>query len=156
MKGNRVKNIEKYPETAAALEAYNGLGFKKVPFNEWLECEYELTHPFTTSEAAQAVVDEWYATGPDVNDDHFNLKIIALENAVEREKAKPVRNFDRYKTAKEAYVGFRKFCDGIYDCEKCRFKDCDGAYGSPTSHGCMLAWFYEEAEKEETGKEEVK
>lgn len=137
-----MKNIEKYPETRAALEAYNGLGFKKVPFNEWLEREYELTHPFTTSEAAQAVVDEWYATGPDVNDDHFNLKIIALENAVEREKAKPVRNFDKYKTADEAYDGFKKMCNDMETCAFCRFRDGDSIIK------CGFAWLYENAEKE--------
>lgn len=144
MKGNRVKNIEKYPETAAALDAYNSLGLTKVPFNEWLECEYELMHPFTTLEAAQSVIDEWYATGPDVNDHSFGLKIIALENAIDREKSKPVRNFDKYRTEKEACEGFREMCgySGIHSCDSCRFRDCDGI------SGCAIAYLYAEAKKE--------
>ena len=38
---NEMKNIEKYPNTKDALEAYNKLDFKKVPFYEWLELEYK-------------------------------------------------------------------------------------------------------------------
>lgn len=151
-----MKNIEKYTDTRSALGAWNRYhdGGGAAPFTAWAEQEYDEPRVLTLLEAAEAVADEWRTMDTEPNVRHG--KIADLENAIAREKAKPVRNFDRYKTAKEAYAGFRKFCDGIYDCEKCRFKDCDGAYGSPTSHGCMLAWFYEEAEKEETGKEEVK
>lgn len=143
MKGNRVKNIEKYPETAAALDAYNSLDFKNVPFNEWLECEYEPAHPSTMLEAAQSVIDDWYATGPDVNDEHFGLKIIALETAIAREEAKPKRNFDRYETPDDAHRGFREMCDGINDCKNCRFRDCD------SNRDCEITWLFEETNAEE-------
>ena len=36
-----MKNIEKYSETKGALEAYNKLDFKNVPFDTWIELEYE-------------------------------------------------------------------------------------------------------------------
>lgn len=143
MKGNRVKNIEKYPETTAALDAYNSLDFKNVPFNEWLECEYEPAHPSTMLEAAQSVIDDWYATGPDVNDEHFGLKIIALETAIAREEAKPKRNFDRYETPDDAHRGFREMCDGINDCKNCRFRDCD------SNRDCEITWLFEETNAEE-------
>ena len=51
-----MKNIEKYHETKGALEAYNKLDFKKVPFDIWLECEYEEPHVQTLLEAAEAIV----------------------------------------------------------------------------------------------------
>ena len=35
-----MKNIEKHPNTKDALEAYNN-SVKNVPFDEWLELEYE-------------------------------------------------------------------------------------------------------------------
>lgn len=36
-----MKNIDKYNESKAALNAYNSIISKKVPFDVWLECEYE-------------------------------------------------------------------------------------------------------------------
>ena len=31
-----MKNIEKYTDTKDALDAYNSLNIKKLPFDEWL------------------------------------------------------------------------------------------------------------------------
>ncbi len=145
-----MKNIEKYPETDAALKAWDKYhdGGGDMPFATWAKQEYAEPRILTLLEAAEAVADEWWITNPNVS----HGKIADLENAIASEKSRPVRNFDRYKTAEEAYAGFKKFCNGIDDCENCRFKDCDNTYGSPTSHGCMLAWFYEEAEKEDEKK----
>ena len=68
-----------------------------------------------------------------------------LRSAVEREKAKPVRNCDKYKTAKDANEGFIKFCE-INECDKCR-------YGSSRGSGCLIDWLYDEA-KNEAGNEQ--
>lgn len=126
-----MKNIEKYTNTKDALEAYNKLDFKKVPFDEWLESEYE--EP-TLLEAAEDAANEWFLKG-------FNHdKMSKLLDAVIREKKKPVRNFDKYKTAKDANEGFIKFCD-IKECDKCR-------YGSSRGSGCRIDWLYDEAENE--------
>lgn len=134
-----MNNIEKYPSTKDALEAYNSLDFKRVPFDVWLECEYEDPNPPTLLEAAEAVKNTWYSNGPDCSLSRLETTISHLANAIEREKAKPVRNFDRFATAEEALAGFRKFC-GKVECNECRFRDC-----VPT---CPLTWLYEEAEKE--------
>ena len=125
-----MKNIEKYHETKSALEAYNNLDFKKVPFDEWLECEYEEQHVHTLLEAAEAVVKVGYGTF-----------VADLRSAVEREKAKPVRNFNKYKTAKDALTGFNEMCNGK-TCGRCPFSaeinEC---------RSCKLNWLFAEAEK---------
>ena len=36
-----MKNIEKYSNTKDALKAYNSLASKPIPFDKWLESEYE-------------------------------------------------------------------------------------------------------------------
>lgn len=82
-------------------------------------------------QAAEAVVKVGYGTF-----------IADLRSAVEREKAKPVRNFNKYETAKDAFVGFTKFCDNLL-CGECRFRD------KADDVSCAIAWLYEEAEKED-------
>lgn len=62
----------------------------------------------------------------------------------EAEKRKPVLNYDRYKTADEAYRAFIEFC-GKYKCKNCRFGD----RFKPA--GCAIAWLYDEAKGESNG-----
>ena len=135
-----MKNIEKYHETKGALEAYNKLGFKKVPFDIWLECEYEEPHVQTLLEAAEAVIDEWYYTQDNVTLNDLGEKIVDLRKAIARERLKPVRNFDRYKTAKEAYKACKKMCDKN-TCKYCTF--------NTPPIGCSFNWLYANAEKED-------
>lgn len=139
-----MKNIEKYKYSKNALDAYNSLDFKRVPFDVWLECEYEDPNPPTLLEAAEEVTNTWKAKMPEGSLLRVALTISHLADAIEREKAKPVRNCDRFATADEAaeaYECFRKFCSKV-SCNECRFF----VRGIP----CVLAWLYEEAEKEET------
>ena len=53
-----MKNIDKYPNTKDALDAYNNLKTKGVTFDEWIKCEYEETRRPSLLEAAEAVVLE--------------------------------------------------------------------------------------------------
>lgn len=130
-----MKNIEKYKETKDALEAWRQSveGGVYLSFDEWAQREYEAPRVPTLLEAAEAVVNEWYAT------DVSGGNIVNLKNAIAREKAKPVRNCDKYRTVAEASEGFWKFCCKN-KCGECRFSD-----GVPR---CLLAWLYEDAEKE--------
>lgn len=139
-----MRNIERYPGTKEAIKAWDAYhdGGGDMPFAAWSEQEYVAPSVPTLLDAAEAVADEWWTMNEEPNVRHG--KIADLEDAIAREKAKPVRNFDRYKTAGEAYVGFKKFCNGIDDCDKCRFKECDDTYGSD---GCLLTWLYEDAER---------
>ena len=143
-----MKNIEKYTNTKAALEAYNKLDFKKVPFDMWLELEYEEPREQTLLEAAEAIINEWYYTqdnvtlndlGEKMND--LGEKMVDLKKAIKREKAKPVRNFEKYKTNDEAFVAYTKMCDSR-ECKIFNFRYCGN------SIKCVLAWLYAEAEKE--------
>lgn len=133
-----MKNIEKYQYSKSALDAYNRLDFKRVPFDEWLECEDEEPPKPTLLEAAEAVVNIIAGTPTVVTRSLFR----ELRLAVEREKANPVRNFNKYKTAKEAYNGFKGMCNGIDECKYCRFRD------SKSNSMCPIAYLYDEAEKE--------
>ena len=140
-----MKNIEKYTNTKAALEAYNSIiskivpfDVKNVPFDVWLECEYEEPPKQTLLEAAESIVKIVSSTPTSVTRNLFR----ELRLAVEREKAKPVRNCDKYETAEEAYRAFSDLCQKEDGCLHCRFLH-------KNYLGCALEWAYEEAEKEE-------
>ena len=137
-----MKNIEKYNESKAALNAYNSLVFKRVPFDVWLECEYEEPPKPTLIEAAEAIVKIVSSTPTSVTRNLFR----ELRLAVEREKAKPVLNFEKYKTNDEAFVAYTKMCDSR-ECKIFHFRYCGN------SIKCVLAWLYAEAEKEEAEAE---
>ena len=132
-----MKNIEKYPNTKDALEAYNQPKYKDVPLDVWLECEYEDPPETTLLEAADAVANSWF---DDDKTEVFGMKICDLVNAIDREKRKPVRNFDKYRTAEEAQEAFAAFCTGIDKCEHCRFSKFNGR--------CSIAFLYGESKKD--------
>ena len=89
-----MKNIEKYTNTNDALAAYNALDLKKVPFNVWLECEFEEPRVPTLIKAAQEVVKTWYAKISEGSLARVGQSIVRLSTAIEREMRKPVRNCD--------------------------------------------------------------
>ena len=133
-----MKNIEKYHETKGALEAYNHQKSKNVPFDEWLELEYKEPREMTLLEAAKLVANEFYICGTPTEK---SLRI--LGQAVDREVKNPVRNCDKYRTAKDELVGFNKMCEEK-TCDRCPF----GAERNECRI-CKLNWLYAEAEKEE-------
>ena len=133
-----MKNIEKYTNTKDALYEYNSLGLKMVPFEEWLEREYEEPSMKTLIEAAEILTDAWF-NGCTIA--VVKKKILVLADAIEREKKKPVRNCDKYRTKDEALMAFKKMCCGT-GCRRCRFRDCG------TEDACRLAWLYDESEKD--------
>ena len=132
-----MKNIEKYNDSKAALNAYNSIISKKVPFDVWLECEYEEPPKPTLIEAAEAIVKIVSSTPTSVTRNLFR----ELRLAVEREKAKPVRNCDKYKTAKDAFAGFNEMCDER-TCYRCPF-----SAERNECMSCRLTWLYAEADK---------
>lgn len=133
-----MKNIEKYKETRDALEAWDAYhdGGGDMPFAAWAEHEYVEPREPTLLEKAKMFVDCVEMPSDPQEQKHWD----GLCAAIKREKAKTVRNCDKYKTAEEALAGFRKFCYKV-ECSECRFRDC-----VPT---CPLAWLYSEAMKEE-------
>ena len=135
-----MKNIEKYTNTKDALEAYNKLNPREL-FETWLELEFEEPSEQTLLEAANAVVKAWYAKLPEGSIARVGQSIVRLSSAIDREKRKPVRKCDKYRTAEEAQVAFAEFC-GKNECRICRFGD------STRTAGCVLEWLYEEAGKE--------
>ena len=142
-----MKNIDRFTSTKDALEAYRKLDFKKVPFDIWLDCEYEESCAQTLLEAAEAVIDEWYYTQQNVTLNNIGEKIVDLKKAINRERMKPVRNCDKYKTMKEASIAFEKMCEGT-ECDKCFYND-----SSRRPYGCRIAWIFSEAGKESRNEE---
>ena len=133
-----MKNIEKYHESKDALNAYNSIISKKVPFDMWLECEYEEPLKQTLLEAAESIVKIVSSTPTSVTRNLFR----ELRLAVEREKAKPVRNCDKYKTAKDAFAGFNEMCNEK-TCQMCPF-----SAERNECLNCGFNWLFAEAEKE--------
>lgn len=89
----------------------------------------------------QGLPEDSYALSPLVCD----LLSIAdrIEAALKREKAKPVRNCDKYKTAKGALAGFNEMCDGK-TCYRCPF-----SAERNECISCRFNWLYAVEEKEE-------
>lgn len=84
-----MKNIEKYPSTKGALDAYNSLASKTVSFDAWLVCEYKEPHAPTLVEAANAATKAWFLHFPG---DALVLTTEAIYNlfsTIEREKPEP-------------------------------------------------------------------
>ena len=132
-----MKNIEKYTNTKDALNAYNSIISKKVPFNEWLQSEVEGMGEDTLLEASERVLKVYFP-------DHREHGVVDyFRDAIAREKAKPVRNCDKYKTAKDALVGFNKMCKEK-TCDRCPFN----AERIEEYDICRLNWLFAEAEKE--------
>ena len=142
-----MKNIEKYTNTKDALEAYNTIGYKLIPFDDWLELEYKDSLPPTLLEAASDAVDVLASEvgkglyEPDCN---FREKMRVLRFAIEREKAKPIRNCDKYKTADEALEAFSEMC-ATRTCADCELERLEREQG--ICSGCRFIWLYAEADK---------
>ena len=136
-----MKNIEKYTNTRDALEAYNSPCLKNVPFDIWLQYEYEDHRVPTLLEAAKEVVKAWYAKLPEGSIVRVGQSIVRLSSAIEREKRKPVRNCDKYRTAEEASQALKEFC-GKNECRICRCGD------RKKNAGCVFEWLYEKADRE--------
>lgn len=128
-----MKNIEKFPRTNDALEAWRQSceGGVYLSFDEWAQREYEAPRVPTLLEAAEAVKNTWYSHLPEGSLSRVATTISHLADAIAREKAKPVRNCDRFATAEEAVAEFMKICDK--ECEPCED---------------VVAWLYAEAGKE--------
>lgn len=122
-----MNNIEKY--TKDALEAWRQSveGGVCLSFEEWAKREYEAPRAQTLLEAAEAVTDSWLNGGTIAE---ANRKILALADTIKREKEKPVRNFDKYRTANDALVGFNKMC---------KEKTCDRCPLSVKRNECIFA-----------------
>ena len=84
-----MKNIEKYTNTNDSLAAYNALDLKKVPFDVWLECEFEEPRVPTLIKAAQEVVKTWYAKIPEGSLDRVGQSIVRLSTASSARCASP-------------------------------------------------------------------
>lgn len=140
-----MKNIEKYPNTRDAMEAfrewYKDHKHSVLTMSEWLEKDYD-HHPQTTLlESAESVIKEWRRSN--VEFCSFERFIDRLSHAVECEKRRPIRNFDKYKTAEDAFYGFKEMCfpNGVNECKDCRFNNIKD-FGI-----CGFAYLYAEAEK---------
>ena len=136
-----MKNIEKYTNTKDALEAWKQSveGGVYLSFDEWAKREYEAPRVTTLLEAAKALTDSWLNGGTIAE---ANKKILALADTIKREKAKPVRNCDKYKTAKDAFAGFNKMCEE----KKCSM--CPFSAERNECLNCSFNWLFAEAEKE--------
>lgn len=116
----RMKNIEKYPNTKDALEAYNSLGDKRVTFAEWLECEYATT----LLETATEMVCAWKEFKSGYRDPaRVSNSAGRLSEAIEREKSKPVRNCD-VGTPEEQAERYEKLCDSHTCGSRCSGSGC--------------------------------
>ena len=107
--------------------------------DKWLESEYEEPRKPTLLEAAEELKKAWPQKGSFLPD--IAVAFSRLTDAIEREKRKPVRNCDKYKTADEASKAFTLMCDNI-SCQHC-------PYNQGRAFRCEVAWLYATAEKEE-------
>ena len=142
-----MKNIERYKNTGDALKAWEeyaerlyGTEEEYLDFDKWLVDEYAEPHVPTLLEAAKKAVDA-YGLDPDcqLTDECMDR----LSDAIAREKQKPLRNCDRYRTANEAFNAYVGYCSQT-SCRKCQYKKS----ATDQSVWCSFSWLYAEAEKE--------
>lgn len=137
-----MKNIEKYPLTDDAVKAWNeyteGKGIYSC-LDDWLKEEYVEPHEPTILEAGEAMLK--LSTCGMSNAYKDRLRVLA--DAVDREKAKPIRNCDKYRTANDADAAFEKMCLTRL-CKDCEFDK----IRETKSRSCRISWLYAEADKE--------
>ena len=102
-----MKNIEKYPNTKDALDAYNKLNSRES-FETWLKLEFEEPIEQSLLETAENLVKTWNG-GHGYMDITDNMR--SLSYAIEREKRKPIRNCDLYENSDEAFKGHQRAMD---------------------------------------------
>ena len=105
-----MKNIEKYTNTKDALDAYNSLNLKNLPFDEWLKRGYVEPRVPTLLEAAQEMTRTWESQWQYGHLSIVEKAVRELSIAIEREKHKPVRNCD-VGTSEEQAERFMRFCE---------------------------------------------
>lgn len=131
-------NLEKYPNTADAVKAWNEYresGNSNISFEKWLGLDY--IKPLTLLEAAKAARN-WMARS---DSDAVGISMRGrLNAAIAAEETRPKRNFERFATATEAFDAFRKACK-VQWCEACRLKNKiiakSGGYVP-----CPVRWLY--------------
>lgn len=152
-----MKNIEKYPSTKDALEAYfardKGVS-TTFTFREWCDREYEETKPLTLLEVAKAIENCIRTTPLAVR---WSRPYGMLTDVIKFEETRPKRNYERFATAEEATQCFRIGCGMHRDCDYCTLRDtymnCHGRLS------CFAKWLYSTADvfkKEEENNEEAK
>ena len=138
-----MKIIDKFPNTRDALDAYNNLVSKTLvsktqSFDKWLESEFVESHDQALLDAAIGVIvtwGKWYENFSQLED-----KINDLRSAIEREKNRPIRNCDKYKTVGESKMAFTEMCSKT-KCLECKFKDTNFI-------NCYSNWLYANANNE--------
>lgn len=144
-------NAEKYPNTQGALEAWRMYGDRgdDKPFDLWLSLNAVIEPTSTLLEAAKAVIENCYYRHLDQVTVNKTYK--RLLDAILCEKKKPIRNCDRYRTAKDAEAAFNAMCrsqgDAVDCCHGCPVRivrqETDG-----NDTECQFLWLYAEAEEE--------
>lgn len=142
-------NAEKYPNTQGALEAWRMYGDRggDKPFDLWLSLSADVVPAPTLQEAAERLIMDYVNN---LSKDVPNESWENLRKAVKREKKKPVKNFDRFATAKEAEAAFGAMCASRKDpylCSRgCPVEAIRKKYGDNKSK-CDILWLYAEAER---------
>ena len=132
-------NLEKYPNTADAVNAWNEYRAyvnSNISFENWLGLDY--IKPLTLLEAAKAARD-WMVSSNDDNGLGVRVRN-RLSVAILAEELRLKRNFERFATAEEAFDAFRKACR-VQRCEACHLKNKimarSGGYVP-----CTVRWLY--------------
>lgn len=137
-----MKNIDKYTNTKDAIEAYDEWSEKGsnhcISFYGWCKLDYIEPREPTLLEAAKTFVNCVEMPSVPQERKHWD----GLCAAIERESQKPVRNCDKYATAKNAMGAYRAMCKNL-DCKHCRFGSRKGI------EDCIVSWLYAAAEKED-------
>ena len=131
-------NLEKYPNTADAVKAWNeyrASGNSNISFENWLGLDY--IEPLTLLEAAKSA--KQYIESQ-LQNTFSRAEVAKLERAIESEELRLKHNFEGFATAEEAFDAFRKACR-VQWCEACHLKNKimarSGGYVP-----CSVRWLY--------------
>lgn len=141
-------NAEKYPNTQGALEAWRMYGDRggDKPFDLWLSLSADIAPEPTLLEAAEKLIIGFVNTW---SEGWSSMECLEnLRKAVKREKNKPIRNCDRYKTGEKAQEAFNSICRTHGICNECQVRAIRKCCGDENTQ-CQFLWLYAEAAKEE-------
>ena len=144
-------NAEKYPNTQGALEAWRmyGDGGGDKPFDLWLSLSADIAPEPTLLEAAEKLIIGFVNTW---SEGWSSMECLEnLRKAVKREKQKPIRNCDRYKTGEKAQEAFNSICRTHGVCSECQVRAIRKCCGDENTQ-CQFLWLYAEAEAKKEEK----
>lgn len=145
-----MKNKKYFKTTEDAIKWYHDYvenGYTTLPFMEWLEAEHEPPKVSLLDAAKDMVEYSCSYVAEHVKKEYAQR----LADAIRREEAMETRNFNKFRTAREAFDAWQDHCgDGGNRCRKCHI-DKMRRLEENADIDCAFLWLYSFSKEEPQG-----